>query len=87
MLQPVPRSRVSRGRPGLFDVNVAATHAAAKYSIGDAALSFAEDMTNNVELIDGWSDRLVPVVMVLSVPQDRVSDVSRDGVASQQCHG
>ena len=56
MLQPVPKSRVLWGRPGLFDVNVAATHAAAKYSNGDAALSFAEDATDNVELIDGQSD-------------------------------
>ena len=56
MLQPVPKSRVLWGRPGLFDVNVAATHAAAKYLNGDAALSFAEDAMDNAELIDGQSD-------------------------------
>ena len=52
MLQPVPRSRVSRGRPGLFDVSVAATHAATKYLRSGAALSFAEDAIDNAGLTD-----------------------------------
>ena len=47
---------VTGGRPGLFDVNAAATHAATKYLKGDAALSFAEDATDNAELINGQSD-------------------------------
>ena len=67
----------------LPNVNAAATHAATKYLKGDAALSFAEDTMGNAVLTDDQSDELVPVVTVLSVPQDRVSDMLRDEAANE----
>ena len=47
---------VTGGSPVLPNVNAAATHAATKYLKGDAALSFAEDATDNAGLTDGQSD-------------------------------